>query len=409
MDVLLVLSAIFTRLIFLTHGIISVYVLYESYETLEHLLLIIPILGLITETILTLCKRKMTQFKYFWPCGFFYITTILPIIWIIELELMQDRLDARDTLNLDDQGINRTLSKRLTKTFQNKLGISIDVFGKKMCELGLFIGLIIGRWLIPRGSITRDQLSALLLGYVGTTADILEIFELFKEEEVMYEEGVTYAVISVYSLALYQFTLVTTATSDDKEPENEDIFVKLRDKIKTKKIYPDGRTLDERFPTDVEKQKYVEMIKKEEGIHKRFRGRGKGKKLSAHSKMLQKIAKTKAAKEEEILIQRREIHAELFQIIVTLFMLDTPFLALRLYVIVIFKITSEMHVFFTCKNILVLLLLVYRLLILNCNGVDEDVDLSREDAYSKLANVQQALEEVTEKKEIIGYNIQRIN
>lgn len=35
--------------------------------------------------------------------------------------------------------------------------------------------LIIGRWLLPiGGEITRDQLSELLLMFVGTAADILE-------------------------------------------------------------------------------------------------------------------------------------------------------------------------------------------------------------------------------------------
>ena len=51
--------------------------------------------------------------------------------------------------------------------------ISNEVIGKKVGELGIIIGLISGRWLMPRGSITRDQLSALLLGYVGNAADIL--------------------------------------------------------------------------------------------------------------------------------------------------------------------------------------------------------------------------------------------
>lgn len=62
--------------------------------------------------------------------------------------------------------------------------IGIEPITKKICELGLIIGIIVGRWLLPRGEITRDQLSALLLGYVGTAADILELFEVFEEDAV---------------------------------------------------------------------------------------------------------------------------------------------------------------------------------------------------------------------------------
>ena len=46
-------------------------------------------------------------------------------------------------------------------------------FSQKFSELGLILVVITGRWLLPRGEITRDQLSALLLTYVGTAADIM--------------------------------------------------------------------------------------------------------------------------------------------------------------------------------------------------------------------------------------------
>lgn len=44
--------------------------------------------------------------------------------------------------------------------------------------------IILGRWMLPRGSITRDQLSMLLLEYVAIAADILELFEAFEDEQV---------------------------------------------------------------------------------------------------------------------------------------------------------------------------------------------------------------------------------
>ena len=64
--------------------------------------------------------------------------------------------------------------------------ISNEVIGKKVGELGIIIGLISGRWLMPRGSITRDQLSALLLGYVGNAADILGMFFFCEKQKFFY-------------------------------------------------------------------------------------------------------------------------------------------------------------------------------------------------------------------------------
>ena len=40
--------------------------------------------------------------------------------------------------------------------------------------------LIIGRWMLPKGDMTRDQLAQLLLVYIGTAADIIEFFDSFK-------------------------------------------------------------------------------------------------------------------------------------------------------------------------------------------------------------------------------------
>ena len=44
--------------------------------------------------------------------------------------------------------------------------------------------IIFGRWMLPRGAITRDQLSILLLEYVAIAADILELFEAFEDDQV---------------------------------------------------------------------------------------------------------------------------------------------------------------------------------------------------------------------------------
>lgn len=368
----------------------SVYILYDTHEIIiKHWFFVIPITGLVLESFLMICDCKVVQFRYFWPSGFFYITTIVPIIWIIELELLESRLNSRYEMNTSKKLTNRNGTHNHMIEILDHISISKEMFGKKICELGLFIGLIIGRWLIPRGSITREQLSALLLGYVGTTADILEIFELFKEEKVMYEEGVTYAVLSVYTLALYQFTLVTTSSNNENDLEG-DRKEMMQLKVKKNEIISFERSLK----SDVEKQIYIEDVKRKRYAEKKNnRVRGKGKKNRVVPKMVQKIAEVEEARKRDVIVKLRELHTELFQILVTLLMQDTPFLILRLYVIIVFDIISEMHVFFTCKNLLVLLLLIYRLLILNCNGVDEDVEWILEDSTTKLANIQQAIQD----------------
>ena len=98
-----------------------------------------------------------------------------------------------------------------------------------------------------------------------------------------------------------------------------------------------------------------------------------------------------ASAQQDERVRRRELHGEVFQILVTLLMQDGPFLVLRLYLIVQYSVVSEMHIFFTCKNAIVSILLVYRLCILTCRGEDTETDLFKEEAAAKLHNVQMAI------------------
>ena len=41
--------------------------------------------------------------------------------------------------------------------------------------------LILGRWFLPKGSINRDQFLQIVLIYIGTAADILELSEIFDD------------------------------------------------------------------------------------------------------------------------------------------------------------------------------------------------------------------------------------
>ena len=70
-------------------------------------------------------------------------------------------------------------------TFEIRIPIKLtpDQWIRTLEQLLLLI-LILGRWLLPKGKLTHDQLSQLLLVYIGTAADIVEFFEAFKEKEV---------------------------------------------------------------------------------------------------------------------------------------------------------------------------------------------------------------------------------
>lgn len=61
------------------------------------------------------------------------------------------------------------------KVFVNQLSTICETVWTLALHQTFLLLLVVGRWLLPIGvEITRDQLSQLLLMFVGTAADILE-------------------------------------------------------------------------------------------------------------------------------------------------------------------------------------------------------------------------------------------
>ncbi len=84
-----------------------------------------------------------------------------------------------------------------------------------MEQVLLFV-LIIGRWLMPKGDVSHDQLSQLLFVYIAIASDIMDLLILFNESYVVQDELLTYVILSTWSFSLMQFTLVLTATKGMK-------------------------------------------------------------------------------------------------------------------------------------------------------------------------------------------------
>ncbi|KAK2553068.1 Transmembrane protein 26 [Acropora cervicornis] len=346
--------AVLTRVMFFIHGFLSVWLVTHCLGKPIYWLTIGGVVLLFFEMMYTLLARKGQEYKYFWPSCFFYMSTMIPNIWIVEIDLLE--------------------------CFGN---LNSQTLAKQVFELGLIIGLIIGRWLLPRGEITRDQLSALLLGYVGTAADILELFEVLEEQAVSTTRQVTYAVLSVYSWSLLQFCLVTTATTG----KNNQI------RITNNKVNPDDVinrkiSLHKYGKQEELKERYIERLQMKRRQTEMNVMRGKGFKGVKEKK----INPITTARGEVKQISRREmlLHGDIFGILTGIFMQDGPFLIFRLLLIIQYQVSSEMHIFFTCKNAIALSLLVYRLCILTCTGEDEE-DIEHEEQESRLQNVQQAV------------------
>lgn len=95
----------------------------------------------------------------------------MPAIWLLEL----DKVERRN--KIQEETINFAAAAADFKELDKYLGMNINIKLPEiqvdaetwvtLIEQFLMLVLIIGRWLLPKGDLTRDQLSQLLLVYIG--------------------------------------------------------------------------------------------------------------------------------------------------------------------------------------------------------------------------------------------------
>ena len=172
-------------------------------------------------------------------------------------------------------------------------------------EVTFLMIIIIGRWLLPKGRITRSALSQLLLVYLSLASDMIDLLSLFQEDELIENQQMIYSTLAIFSWSTFQFSLNLVASR--------------------------GRTF--RLESDNQSQNIP--------LNSRHSKRSNPKRIKS---TYQKLASS-----------------ELPSIFITILMQDLPFVVVRLIAVVHFKVQSYTTIFFTCKNLIILFLQFYRL------------------------------------------------
>ncbi|XP_019299825.1 transmembrane protein 26 isoform X1 [Panthera pardus] len=307
MEGLVLLNALATRLLFLLHSLVGVWRVTEVKKEPLYWLLALLNLLLFLETGLTLKFKRGRGYKWFSPAIFIYLISIVPSLWLLEMhhetQHCSSQSEGMSQNTSSKENFNQTLMSseqanvaddliKTAKVFVNNLSTVCE----KVWTLGLhqtfLLMLIIGRWLLPiGGGITRDQLSQLLLMFVGTAADILEFTsETLEEQNVRNSPALVYAILVIWTWSMLQFPL-DLAVQHVVCP----LSVAMRG-----------------FPS----------------------------------------------------LFFCQYSADLWNIGISIFIQDGPFLVVRLILMTYFKVINQMLVFFAAKNFLVVVLQLYRLVVL---------------------------------------------
>eukprot|EP00794_Sanderia_malayensis_P015375 gene15375-16955_t len=231
--------AVVPRVLFLVHAVIAIRLLKNIVRTsnpgekLNSTPLYTGIMLLFVESLYTIVARRGHENKHVWFSGFLYLATLVPTIWLLELNFLQRRQASRYSATVNSTDIASTSIVATSASLRYWKCISdvgeCDVqFVKNCAELGLIGVIIIGRWMLPRGDLTRDQLSALLLGYINVAADITEFIGFHsKLTGTKYSWTVVITVLSIYSISLLQFVLVTTSTTYEYNEQEKELIASI--------------------------------------------------------------------------------------------------------------------------------------------------------------------------------------
>ncbi|CAF4521321.1 unnamed protein product [Rotaria sp. Silwood1] len=212
-------AAAAARILFAIHGIAAIWRVALVYKQNKYWFQAITLFGIPAEFFVTLYVNNGHEWKWFCPSVFFYLCTVIPSVWFLELDLAERRSKFNVTQVLGlipvSQGITHLDTEDTIPLVPWKIPAEMWT---QIVEQTLLLVLIIGRWLLPVGkTMTRDQLSQLLLVYIGTAADIIELFEAFKEHDVQRNLTIIHLILTAWSISLMQFTLVVTSTKTRKK------------------------------------------------------------------------------------------------------------------------------------------------------------------------------------------------
>ncbi|XP_014010381.1 transmembrane protein 26 [Salmo salar] len=225
--------AVVTRLLFILISLIGVWRVTLVKDDNIYWFLTFLFLPLVVEMIITLKRRKGKDYKWFSPAIMLFLVSIIPSIWILELhhqhhnssDLQCKKLDSWENVR-SMISLNETVGNLTVQTYLKGLDQLLSTVCPNDWILALhqvlLILLIIGKWLLPLGGgVTREELSQLLLIFVGTAADILEFTSETLSDVKENSPQLVYIILAVWTWSMLQFPLHLAVVNSTPGSEGE--------------------------------------------------------------------------------------------------------------------------------------------------------------------------------------------
>ncbi|CAB1427993.1 unnamed protein product [Pleuronectes platessa] len=229
--------AVVTRSLFILISLIGVARVVLVKDNRLYWFLTILYLPLVAEMILTLRRRSGIDYKWFSPAILLFLISIVPSLWILELHHQENKATDSRCDKLNSTALSSLFRLWSNDSEEFKLPLPSLCANDWILALhqALLILLIVGKWLLPAAAeVTRDQLSQLLLIFVGTAADILEFTSESLSDIKDSSPAMVYIILAVWSWSMLQFPLhlsVLPAPSEDLSEPASSRFSHIRTEV----------------------------------------------------------------------------------------------------------------------------------------------------------------------------------
>ncbi|TKR93753.1 hypothetical protein L596_008154 [Steinernema carpocapsae] len=203
--------AILARILFIVHSIATIWQAVGVHKDNSVWSFALISVAILIEGGYAVIMRAGDERKWFSASVLLYILATAPPIWMLETEICKWRVEKDGQENRDERKD------------------SIEEMRLQLLEQLLLVVLILNRWLLPKGSsVSREQVSQILLAYLAISSDIVEFFDVFKEKTVYTNVFLQRIVLYVWTLSLLQFPFVLTVSRARKMRlalTNEEVIV----------------------------------------------------------------------------------------------------------------------------------------------------------------------------------------
>ncbi|XP_029962550.1 transmembrane protein 26-like [Salarias fasciatus] len=228
-------SAIITRALFILAALYMIFEVAKKMQDANFWYLTFLFLPLVAEMIVTLKNRKGKDYKWFSPPIFLFLVSIIPSFWILELYHQKETVEVLRTRYKEEKLTQHVAAQNnlLPKIRLSVYSLSLQSYDRMLsfCYKDesladyqvLLVLLILGKWLLPLGGgITKEELSQLLLNFVGTAADILEYLSETLPDAKEFIPEMIYTILAVWTWSMLQFPLHLSVVNSKADSEKED-------------------------------------------------------------------------------------------------------------------------------------------------------------------------------------------